>query len=466
MPELPEVETIKNILKSLIIGKVIRDVEILYRGTIEGDLQTFRDDLKGKAFRDIARRGKFIIFHLDGGLVLLSHLRMEGKYFYHDSPSARFGEHAAVVFHFSDGTSLEYNDTRKFGIMKIMRESDYLEQPPLSRLGPEPSDVTSIESLLAKMKHKSIPIKTLLLDQHFLAGLGNIYVDEVLFQTKIHPETPAKLISEKQLKAIVDAGVEVLSRAIADGGSTIRSYHPSQGIDGGFQTKLSAYGREGLPCLKCHHPMRKIFVGGRGTTFCPRCQRNPDRPYVLGITGPIGSGKSLATAFFKDHGYLTLDSDQIVRDLYSDDTIKKLIIATFGQSSYRADGGFNRDFIADVIISDASKKRRLEKILHPRVKEAIAKAIKDASKAQSIAIEVPLLFEAGLDDLCDETLYIDIARKEQMKRLIQRPYPVAKSLALNAGFDAAQDKKIATYVIDNSGSIDDLEAALSKILHQ
>ncbi|MDY0345513.1 MAG: DNA-formamidopyrimidine glycosylase, partial [Bacilli bacterium] len=229
MPELPEVETIKNILAQFVIGKTIKDIKVFNTNTIEGDYLAFIEQLKGKTISELSRVGKFIIFHFNESIVLLSHLRMEGKYFYHDYALDTFEKHACVVFFFTDNTVLEYNDTRKFGLMQIVQSSVYLSVLPLSKLGPEPFDVKDIKSLHQKLSKKSIPIKAVLLDQTFLAGLGNIYVDEVLYLTKIHPETPANRISKAQLKNIIEASVQVLNVAIQSGGSTIRSYHPSQG---------------------------------------------------------------------------------------------------------------------------------------------------------------------------------------------------------------------------------------------
>jgi formamidopyrimidine-DNA glycosylase len=464
MPELPEVETIKNILANYVLQKTIRGVKVINRNTIDGDVSLFVNSLVGKTIIDLQRMGKFLVFHLNDEIILLSHLRMEGKYFYHQQAQENYDKHACVIFNFDDGSVLEYNDTRKFGIMKVDKRADYLRNPPLSKLGPEPFSVGDIDALFAKMKRKSIPIKMLLLDQSFLSGLGNIYVDEVLYLTKIHPETPASMINIEQLKAIIDSSVDVLKMAIASGGSTIRSYHPSQGIDGGFQTKLNAYGRQHLPCLRCSHEMRKIFVGGRGTTFCPNCQKNPALPYVLGITGPIGSGKSSATAFFKDHGYLTISGDAIVSHLYQDKNVQKEIIKLFGEEVITSTLDINKNLIIATIIADPNKKRRLEKLLHPRVEQAVLELIKKTNKDQRIAVEMPLLFESKIADYCDETLYVDIKKDVQKERLASRRLPVEISLALNAGFDAKHNKEKATYVVDNSSTLDALHIKLQKII--
>ena len=466
MPELPEVETIKNILLKFVLEKRIRDVIVLNRNTIEGDHLAFSENLRGKTIKSLSRIGKFLIFHLDEDIVFLSHLRMEGKYFYHDHLLSDYDKHACVIFIFSDGTVLEYNDTRKFGLMKLATATSYRSSPPLSNLGPEPFAVQDKRQLLTKLARKSLPIKAVLLDQTFLAGLGNIYVDEVLYLTQIHPETPANQITSEQLDDIIEASIKVLTMAIQSGGSTIRSYHPSQGIDGGFQTKLNAYGKENLPCPRCNHSLRKIFVGGRGTTYCPKCQKNPSLPYVLGITGPIGSGKSAVLQFFSENGYLTLSGDAIVKNLYEDAKVRSLIIKLFGPNVVPEDGRLDKRFIVETIIADPNKKRRLEKILHPRVEDIVVKSIKEAPKSSKIAIEMPLLFEAKLDDYCDETIYVDITTAVQKKRLSVRSLPFETLRALNSGFDAQRNKEKATYVIDNSSTLKKLHSQLKKIVRQ
>lgn len=463
MPELPEVETIKIILARLVVGKTFSDVRVINRNTIEGEVDAFRKALINHKISNISRLGKFLIFHLDDQHVFLSHLRMEGKYFFHEKDPGHFDMHACVIFTFSDGSVLEYNDTRKFGIMKLDEKSSFLTNPPLSNLGPEPFYVKDIDVLYRKMKNKSIAIKVTLLDQSFMAGLGNIYVDEVLYLCKIHPETPTKLISKVQLSEIVSASIKVLNAAIQSGGSTIRSYHPSQGIDGGFQTHLNAYGRENLPCPRCQHPLRKIFVGGRGTTFCPRCQRNPALPYVIGITGPIASGKSSVLSYFADHGYQTISADAIVAKLYENDEVRALLVRLFGENVIK-DGIIDKHLIVALIIDDANKKRRLEKILHPRVEERLASLIKHMHQNEKLAIEVPLLFESRIDDYCDETIYVDVSSKVQKERLALRSMPVDMALALNTGFDHINNKKKATYVIDNTKTVNDLYLQLDKIV--
>ena len=217
---------------------------------------------------DMSRIGKFLIFHLTNEKVLISHLRMEGKYIelLENEDNTKY---ARVVFHLDNEHKLCYDDSRSFGRMIMSNEKDYLNEKEIAKLGPEPFVVNDVKPLLEKAKRISLPIKSALLSQELITGLGNIYVDEVLFASKIHPLTPAKLITKNEWEKIITESKRILTEAIAAGGSTIKSYHPGKDINGEFQTRLLAYGRNGQKCVSCHAFMRFIKVNGRGTTFCP-----------------------------------------------------------------------------------------------------------------------------------------------------------------------------------------------------
>ncbi|MTT31678.1 DNA-formamidopyrimidine glycosylase [Terrilactibacillus sp. BCM23-1] len=273
MPELPEVETVKRTLNDLIKGKTIQDVKVLWPNIIKKPTNTteFVHLLSGQTIHQVERRGKFLIFHLDDS-VLVSHLRMEGKYrlYQADEP---LNKHAHVIFIFNDNTALHYLDVRKFGTMHIFKKGEEERNKPLSQLGPEPFDPEfTPRFLFEKCKRTNRTIKQVLLDQSIVVGLGNIYVDEVLFQAKIHPTTAASNLSREKINDLHQSIVEILTKAITLGGSTIRTYVNSQGTKGTFQDRLAVYGRDDQPCPRCGTLIQKIKVGGRGTHFCPNCQ--------------------------------------------------------------------------------------------------------------------------------------------------------------------------------------------------
>ena len=244
MPELPEVETIKNVLSKIVIGKTIKSIDVYRDLTIEGDTSEFKKSLVGETFLSMSRIGKYLIFHLSNGKVIISHLRMEGKY-YEFLENEKDSKYAKVTFHFTDNTKLCYDDSRAFGILKLSSEDKYQKEEMLSKLGPEPFEVNDVSFILKKVKHSKKPIKTTLLDQTLITGLGNIYVDETLYASHIHPLTPANKVSKKEWEDIISNSKEILKIAIEMGGSTIKSYHPGKDIDGNFQTRIKIYGRSG-----------------------------------------------------------------------------------------------------------------------------------------------------------------------------------------------------------------------------
>ena len=272
MPELPEVETVRRGLEKLILGKKISSIEVHYPKMIKTDLEEFQKELPGQVIQSMGRRGKYLLFHLTDR-ILISHLRMEGKYFFYpDQVPER--KHAHVLIHFEDGGTLVYEDVRKFGTMELLAP-ELLESYFISKkLGPEPTkkdfDLLIFQKALKKSKK---PIKTHLLDQTLVVGLGNIYVDEVLWRAKVHPAKSSQTITKKEVRAIHEQTISVLEQAVDKGGSTIRSYTNAFGENGTMQELHQVYDRVGLACSRCGSIIEKIQLGGRGTHFCPQCQR-------------------------------------------------------------------------------------------------------------------------------------------------------------------------------------------------
>jgi len=279
MPELPEVETIRKTLKKLVVNKTIKDITVYWPKIIKNPLEVeqFVDALIGETILDVGRRGKFLIIYT-GNFALVSHLRMEGKYglYPKDEP---YDKHTHVLFHFTDGTELRYRDVRKFGTMHLYKKGDEFLTEPLIGLGPEPfSEEFTIEYLADKLAKTNRKVKTALLDQKVFVGLGNIYVDETLFRAGIHPERLANTLDNSEVTLLHREIVATLSEAVKKGGSTIRSYVNSQGEIGMFQLELYAYGRNGEECKRCGTPLEKTTVGGRGTHYCPQCQKIEAEP--------------------------------------------------------------------------------------------------------------------------------------------------------------------------------------------
>jgi formamidopyrimidine-DNA glycosylase len=274
MPELPEVETVKRTLNRLIQGKTIARVSVYLPRIIHrpSDSKQFIDLLIGQTIDRVERRGKYLRFLLDQG-VLVSHLRMEGRYGLYEE-SDPIEKHTHVIFHFTDDTQLRYKDVRQFGTMELWNKGEDESYPPLNKLGPEPLEPSFTLPLFKRMTQgKTTKIKPLLLKQEFLAGLGNIYVDEVLFTARIHPETSADQLSPRKVGQLFHAIKEILQKAVELGGSSVKSYVDGQGEMGMFQIQLQVYGKEHEPCPRCNALLSKMVVGGRGTHYCPKCQK-------------------------------------------------------------------------------------------------------------------------------------------------------------------------------------------------
>ncbi|MDP2426356.1 MAG: DNA-formamidopyrimidine glycosylase [bacterium] len=271
MPELPEVETVRKTLEHLIVSKTIQSVQLFYPKMIQGDCMDFQNHVTNQTIQSIKRVGKYLFFHFQEGIVV-SHLRMEGKY-YVQPASDPIQKHVHVLFSFQDGQSLRYHDVRKFGTMEwipLHGMKDYVKK---HRIGLEPFDSDfTMGYLQAKLSRTTKMIKPVLLDQTIVAGLGNIYVDEVLFICGLHPETRVHQLHHSDIEHIISASQAVLGKAIELGGTTIRSYVSSLGVSGRFQNELLVHMRKGEPCYSCGTFIEKIKVGGRGTYVCPTCQ--------------------------------------------------------------------------------------------------------------------------------------------------------------------------------------------------
>src|SRR5690625_156873 len=274
MPELPEVETIRRTLKRFILDKTIEEIIVYWPNIVKypDDVEEFKHMLIGQTFRDIKRSGKFLRFELDHH-VLLSHLRMEGKYSVHDQTEP-LAKHTHIIFKFTNGEELRYHDVRKFGTMHVFPKGKEFEQKPLLQLGPDPFEREfTLPYFQEKLGRTSRSIKATLLDQTIVAGLGNIYVDETLFKAGVHPAKKANELTVSEIKAIKKFATMTLQEAVEQGGTTIRSYVSSDGEMGMFQQELFVYGQGNEACKNCGDLIVKIKLAGRGTHICTTCQK-------------------------------------------------------------------------------------------------------------------------------------------------------------------------------------------------
>jgi formamidopyrimidine-DNA glycosylase len=459
MPELPEVETVKNILEPLVKGKKIAEIDVYFPRLVLTPLSEFKSKLIGATITGLSRYGKFLFIHFDNSFVIISHLRMEGKYrFTKEYNPIRA---SSACFKFNDDTYLFYDDTRKFGIMYLTDEEHYLQEKMIAKLGPEANKIQDSDlPLLYKKFNKKKPMKALLLDQEILCGIGNIYADEILYATKINPLTLGNELSHSQIDEIAKNAKIILSRAIELGGSTIHSFHPSEGVDGKFQAVLMCYGKEGEICPNCGTTFHKIYVGGRGTTFCPNCQINKHYEKAIGITGPIGSGKSQVLNHLKDKGYLTISCDEEIHELYKD-PIHKNKISRILKTDFDNDDERKRKIARLIMIEKPDKKKEVEKYIYPVLEEKLIKYITDN---ELVAIEVPLLFKAHFEFLFKKIFVLSLNKEKQVQNLENRGDSLEISLKLNSDYHYDKSNK-KVILIENNRSLNDLFEQIDKNLN-
>lgn len=276
MPEKPEVITVAKKLEQKILNKKIKSVDILYPNIVlYPDVATFKETIKNEKIQSITTRGKWIVIELINNY-LLFHLRMEGKFFFRTKDD-EINKHEHAIFYLDDNTELRFADVRKFAKVMLIPRDKLYTMKPYTELGYEPWDKNlDINYLKNKYQKKNIPIKTLLLDQSIITGIGNIYADEILFLSNINPLTKASSLTDENLSNIIKNTVKVLDKAIEEGGTTIRSYTSEEGVTGLFQNSLNVHQRQNEECRICKSKIIKIKVGGRGTYYCPKCQKEKE----------------------------------------------------------------------------------------------------------------------------------------------------------------------------------------------
>jgi formamidopyrimidine-DNA glycosylase len=273
MPELPEVETIARQLRARgVEGREILSAKITWARTVEPlSAVSFSKQIRGATIDQVSRVGKWLMFSLSSGKTLMIHLRMSGSF------SVEPGQHDRIVLKLSDGLALYYRDTRKFGRWKLVDDPQVI----LGQLGPDAMTRRFTQNYFSKaMRSRHRMIKPLILDQAIVAGLGNIYADEALWEAQIHPERLSDSLSDAELEKLFKAIKHVLTVGVKNRGTSLgdgkTNYRDVEGDSGGHRAAVQAYGRSGLPCGRCRTPLEKTVVAQRGTTFCPNCQCNQD----------------------------------------------------------------------------------------------------------------------------------------------------------------------------------------------
>ena len=274
MPELPEVETIARGLVPLICGSSIQNVDLVQPGCVQGDVQAFVQGLTGAGIDNVRRRGKLLIMDLSSGLLLVGHFKMTGKFLFYPPGHSVQTSHTRCILHLDSDCTLVFEDQRKFGYLRLMTQEEMETWPFYAHLGPEPLDI-SAHDFGHRLRTRHAAIKSLLLNQTCIAGIGNIYADESLYLAGIHPQTPADTLSSERLKKLHASLQQVLTTALQAGGSSFRDYVDGLGRPGSYQDTFMVYGRGGKTCPHCQTDLETARVAGRTSVFCPCCQPKP-----------------------------------------------------------------------------------------------------------------------------------------------------------------------------------------------
>ena len=289
MPELPEVEVVKKSLEKSIINLTIKNVKIYDRNLRYKVKNSETNKLIGLKFKKILRRSKYLLFYFDNNIVMIIHLGMTGKFFimnkrkkkrdtgfHHNSCDKLDDKHDHIVFTLTNELRLIYNDVRKFGFVKLTDKNNLQKNLHLKYLGPEPLEKSfNFQYFKKYLKGKKRTIKNLLMDQKFVAGLGNIYVNEVLFFSEIKPKRKINTLQDIELKKIIANVKTILKKAIEFGGSSIKNFSGTTGKNGSFQQFFGVYGKEGKNCSNtdCKKIIKRIVLSNRSSFYCPKCQK-------------------------------------------------------------------------------------------------------------------------------------------------------------------------------------------------
>ena len=271
MPELPEVETIKSQLNRIVKGKKIKKAEVRLPKLVKYSLNGFKKLVEGEKIVGFSRRGKLLIFELSNRYFLVIHLKLSGQLIY----NGEVGKHSHLVYHFTDKTHLVHNDLRQFGYVKIVGKKELSDLIEKEKYGPEPLSKEFTLDLFKELlkKRKRSKIKTLLMDQTFIVGIGNIYASEILFSAKVLPFRKVETLRPEEIKKTYQAIKRILALAIKKRGSSANDYLDAKGEKGSFLSIAKVYQKEDQKCFKCKGKIKRIKMNTRSTFYCPKCQK-------------------------------------------------------------------------------------------------------------------------------------------------------------------------------------------------
>lgn len=449
MPELPEVETVVRTLELQLQDKTILDVNVYWPNLLENSVPAiFENSLRNEQFTRFSRRGKFLIFTLTN-YVLVVHLRMEGKFYIYHTQQEK-GKHDHIIFKLND-CYIHYNDTRKFGRFYLYPIGANLDC--LDGLGKEPFD-PDLNGLYLKQltKNNKNYIKSVLLDQSIIAGIGNIYADEILFACHLNPYTKACFISINKWQEIIEQTIRILSKAIMCGGTTIRSYTSSLGVTGRFQLNLKVHSKGNELCSDCQNTIIREKINTRSCFYCPNCQKS--KAIKVAITGTIGSGKSMVTSFVKKMGYKVCSCDEINHELLKQKEVKEQLCKILNCSIEQ----LTNQYIAQRIYTNFKLKQEIEEYLHGLIFKQIEIFFKENENEELVFVEVPLLFETFYYLHFDQNWLVKTNREKIEERLM-RDRSMSKEqidLVIQNQMSVEKKEQLADVIIENNSSLTNL----------
>jgi len=271
MPELPEVETIRRQLNKKIKGKKIKTVEVRLRKLVKYPLSRFKKIVEGAKIKDVKRRAKLLIIELSNGYSLVIHLKLSGQLIFKGQPN----KHTHLIYYFADGSYLLHNDLRQFGFVKVIPQKELADFLAKEKFGPEPLTKEFTLRLFQKLlnRRKNAKIKPLLMNQNFIAGIGNLYADEILFFAKVLPTRKVSTLKSEEIRRIYQGIKKILPLAIKRRGASADTYVDTEGEKGSYLPLVKVYRREGQPCYICGTKIKRIKIGARSAYFCPKCQK-------------------------------------------------------------------------------------------------------------------------------------------------------------------------------------------------
>lgn len=437
MPELPEVETVRLQLLKKIKNKTFLKPIIYYKNLIKTDIDEYISGIENTTILDINRKGKFLIFDLSNDKKILFHLRMEGKLFvvYKKDYDKK---HLSLLIPFSDDTALAFYDVRKFAVSYLLKKD---EQGPLVDVYLDPLQLDDFSYLYKEYSKYNKPIKELLLDQKILSGIGNIYADEILFDCKISPFKKGKDITLKECENILNSAKKILTLAIENNGSTIKSYKASQHVKGSFQQFLKVYSKDGQYCQCCNtFKIKKRRLNGRGTSYCPKCQHTG---YTLCLTGKIASGKSEVLKMLKEYSFITFSADDVIRNMYLDKSILKVLQKEF--PFLFINNELSKEKIFEYLTKDKSFNKKYLNFLYKELKIKINSFIVENDKVNKV-FEIPRVFDAKMEDMFD--FIVGVESINQKENLFKREKSI-KRLSFNDLNSYDKHKDELYYIIHN-----------------